>query len=208
MNQNENAYMFNLPDIYTGENILASMRNKFSLFVNISTKAEYSPTCSRLWSYARTARQLWELQELQNRFSDKGFSVIAVPCNQFNKQEPAENSVIGNFIKSVYPFVNFPVSQKIDVNGKNEHPLYTFLKGPTVRAFDDNRADGSQEAADGQNKAGQAIARVPHNYEKFLVGPAGNVIARFNWADMPLATQSVAAGGSWLILEALEEMLS
>lgn len=203
----DSAYDYNLPDIYTGENIMESVRGKITIIVNISSKAKYHPICSKMWSYARTARQLWQLQELHNRYSARGFSVIAVPCNQFGKQEPGTNEEIGNFIKETYPFVSYPISEKIEVNGKNEHPLYKFLKGPQTRSRDDNMADSSSAASEGQNLAGQAIARVPHNYEKFLVSGAGQSIGRFNWADLPLATESVASGGSWVLIEALEEML-
>ena len=201
------AYDYNLPNIYTGQNILESLRGKITLIVNISSKAGYSPVCSRMWSYARTARQLWQLQELHNRYSARGFSVVAVPCNQFGRQEPGTNEEIGKFIRETYPFVSYPISEKLEVNGPNEHPLYKFLKGPQVRARDDNRADNSSAATNGQNLAGQAMARVPHNYEKFLVSGAGQSIGRFNWADLPLATESVAAGGSWVIIDALNEML-
>jgi len=206
MSQNS-AYEIDLRDIRTGENILAAAKGKFSLVINIATKAGYTPSCSRLWSYARTARQLWEMETLQLRYASRGFTVIGVPCNQFGRQEPAENQEIAEFLSATFPFVTFPISVKVDVNGKNEHPLYSFLKGPMVRAYDDNRADGSAAAAEGQNLAGQAMARVPHNYEKFLVSPEGKMVGRFNWMDLPLSEQSVAAGGSWTVLEALEEML-
>ena len=78
-------------------------------------------------------------------------------------------------------------AEKIDVNGPGEHKTWSFMKGDTVRSFDDNRADGSAEAAAGQNLAGQAIMRIPHNNEKFLISRDGQQVGRFNWADRPLA---------------------
>lgn len=94
----DSAYEIDLRDIRTGENILAAAKGKFSLVINIATKTGYTPSCSRLWSYARTARQLWEMETLQVRYASRGFTVIGVPCNQFGRQEPAENQEIAEFL--------------------------------------------------------------------------------------------------------------
>jgi len=137
-------------------------------------------------------------------FSDKGFSVVGFPCNQFGEMEPSNNEDISQFISEAYPFVTFPITEKVEVNGPNEHQIWSFLKGDTVRAFDDNKADGSDRAADGQNLAGQAIMRIPHNYEKFMVSRDGQQVGRFNWADLPLAEKPLAAGSSWTVIEAVK----
>ena len=93
------------------------------------------------------------------------------------------------------------------MNGKDEHPIYTTLKGPLLRRSDDNRADMSQEANDGQNKAMQAMSRVPHNWEKFLVRREGVQVGRFNWAESPLADEPIAMGAGWTIREAIGELI-
>ena len=67
------------------------------------------------------------LQELYNKFSSKGLEILAFPCNQFGGQEPGTNDEIKFFCTEKYN-VTFPLFNKIDVNGPNEDPLYTFLK--------------------------------------------------------------------------------
>lgn len=67
------------------------------------------------------------LQELYSKFSSKGLEILAFPCNQFGAQEPGTNDEIKFFCTEEYN-VTFPLFNKIDVNGPNEDPLYTFLK--------------------------------------------------------------------------------
>jgi len=187
--------------------LMTQVKGNICLFVNIASKAGYSPTCSKVWSYARTAKWLWELQQVHDEFFDKGFRVVAFPCGQLGGMEPLENDQILEFIKENYPFVTFPISEKIDVNGPNEHPIYTFIKGPERRNFNDNMADMSDSAKKGQNLAMQAMMRIPHNYEKFLISREGVRIARFNWQDSPLATEPLVFGAGWTIREAIADVL-
>jgi len=201
------AHNISLMSIDQSFDIMDSLRGKVSLITNISSKLGYTPKCSPVWSFARTSKYLWELQTIHDMFKDRGFSVVGVPCNQFGKMEPKENDEINSFIKEAYPFVTFPISEKIEVNGKNEHPLYDFLKGPQKRAYSDTTADGSQAAKDGQNLAGQAIARIPHNYEKFLLSREGIMVCRFNWQDGPLDEEPRVMGAGWTITEAIDELL-
>jgi glutathione peroxidase len=189
------------------ENVMEEVRGKICLMVNIASKCGYQPKCSPLWSFARTSRQLWELQQVHEEFENRGFSVVGFPCNQFGKMEPSSNEEIASFIKENYPFVTFPITEKIDVNGANEHPIYTMLKGPLLRRADDNKADMSDQAMDGQNKAMQAMSRVPHNWEKFLVSRDGQQVGRFNWAELPLADEPIAMGAGWTIREAIGELV-
>jgi glutathione peroxidase len=85
-------------------------------------------------------------------------TVLAFPCNQFGNQEPGSNAQILEFARSTYD-VNFPMFAKIEVNGENEAPLYTLLKAAQP---------GSGESSD-----------ITWNFEKFLVSPHGEVVARF-----------------------------
>jgi glutathione peroxidase len=98
------------------------------------------------------------LEELQKRYADKGFSVVGVPCNQFGGQEPGTAAEIQTFCSATYG-VTFPMLAKIDVNGDGRHALYQELT-----AF-----------ADEEGNAGD----VQWNFEKFLVSPAGDIVARF-----------------------------
>ena len=101
---------------------------------------------------------------------------------------------------------DFPITEKIEVNGENEHALFAFLKGTAKRISSDTRADNSAEAAHGHNLANQALHRVPHNYEKFLVGTSGQVLRRFSWGEFPLASERLTDQSASTILEALKEV--
>jgi glutathione peroxidase len=202
-----NLFDVAISDIDGQQNMLNSIKGNTCLIVNIASKAGYSPRCSNVWSYARTSRQLWELQKLHDMFKDRNFSVIGVPCNQFGGMEPLSNKDISNFIKTNYWFVNFPITEKIDVNGESEHPLYTFLKGPWLRRNNDNMADMSESAKAGQNLANQAMARIPHNWEKFLVSSSGENIGRFSWQEWPLAKEPLTIGSPSTIIDTVRSVV-
>ena len=186
------------------DDVLSTIRGRTCMIVNIATKAKYEPKTSAIWSYARTARQLWELQTVHDMYED--FSVVGVPCNQFGSQDPATNKEIASFVKKAYPWVTFPITEKVEVNGENEHPLFSFLKGTAKRVTSDTRADNSAEASHGHNVANQALHRVPHNYEKFILDTSGRVIRRFSWGEFPLALERLTDQSSGTILEALKEI--
>jgi glutathione peroxidase len=99
------------------------------------------------------------LEALHEEFSGQGFTVVGVPCNQFGGQEPGSSQEIVNFCSSTYG-VTFPMTEKVDVNGDGRHPLYTLLT----------------EATDSEGHSGD----IRWNFEKFLIGRNGNVIARFS----------------------------
>ena len=98
------------------------------------------------------------LERLQERFGEQGFSVVGFPCNQFAGQEPGSAEEIQTFCSTTYG-VTFPLFEKIDVNGEGRHPLYAELT----------------ETADAEGAAGD----VQWNFEKFLIGADGEVLARF-----------------------------
>ncbi|MFN3149409.1 glutathione peroxidase [Bremerella sp.] len=95
------------------------------------------------------------LQALYEQYGEQGFAVLGFPCNQFGKQEPGSASEIREFCTEKYN-VSFPMFEKIEVNGDGTSPLYTKLK--------------SFEADPGD---------VKWNFEKFLIGKDGEVVARF-----------------------------
>jgi len=112
------------------------------------------------------------LQRLQDRFADRGFTVAGFPCNQFGEQEPGNAEQIGQFCSVNYG-VTFPMFAKIDVNGHDRHPLYAELT----------------QVVDADGMAGD----IQWNFEKFLVGPDGKVLARFRPLIEPEATEVVDA---------------
>jgi glutathione peroxidase len=112
------------------------------------------------------------LEALHERFADRGFSVVGFPCNQFGGQEPGSAEEIATFCSTTYG-VSFPMFEKIEVNGPERHPIYTELTAT---------ADAEGEAGD-----------IQWNFEKFLVGPDGAVIARFRPMTAPDAPELVSA---------------
>jgi glutathione peroxidase len=98
------------------------------------------------------------LERLQKTYGDRGFSVIGFPCNQFMGQEPGTSEEIAQFCSATYG-VTFPLMEKIDVNGDDRHPIYAELT--------------QKEDAEG------AAGDITWNFEKFLVSPQGDVVARY-----------------------------
>jgi glutathione peroxidase len=101
--------------------------------------------------------QYESLEKLHEELAPRGFAVLGFPCNQFLGQEPGTAEEIAEFCATTYG-VTFPMFEKIDVNGEGRHPLYAELT----------------QAADADGQAGD----VHWNFEKFLVSPEGEVVAR------------------------------
>jgi glutathione peroxidase len=202
-------YNCSISSIDGQENFMEQFKGKVTLITNTVSKYGYTPQCSVFWSYARTLRRFWQLQKVHDEFKDKGFSVVGVPCNQFAQglMESGSNEEISSFIKKAYPFVNFPFTEKLEVNGPNESEIYSILKGKEKRIISDNMADQSALAQEGWNQEGQALARIPHSWEQFVVGRSGSVISRFNWQSMPLDHTPLTTGESWTLRECISELL-
>ena len=103
------------------------------------------------------------LEELHNTFGDKGLKVIGFPCNQFGGQEPLSNEEMVETCK-INHGVTFELTQKIDVNGENVHPIYSFLKSEQPIEEDNN---------------------IRWNFEKFLIDKNGKVVKRFSPQTTP-----------------------
>ena len=112
------------------------------------------------------------LEKMHEQYADQGFSVLGVPCNQFGAQEPGSSEEIATFCSTTYG-VTFPLFEKIEVNGENRHPVYAELT-----AF----PDATGEAGD-----------IQWNFEKFLVAPTGEVLARLRPMVTPEDEQVIAA---------------
>ena len=112
------------------------------------------------------------LQELQDSFAERGFTVAGFPCNQFGAQEPGTPEEISEFCSLNYG-VTFPMFAKIDVNGPDRHPLYTELTA----------------APDAEGKAGD----IQWNFEKFLIDGEGKIVARFRPLTEPQAPEVISA---------------
>ena len=110
------------------------------------------------------------LERLHEQFADKGFSVLGFPCNQFGAQEPGSPDEIATFCSTTYG-VTFPMFEKLEVNGDNRHALYEQLT----------------QTADAEGKAGDVV----WNFEKFLIGPDGDIVARYRPLTEPEAPELV-----------------
>jgi len=138
---------------------LADYDGRALLVVNVASKCGLTP-------------QYGALEQLARDYTDRGLTVIGVPCNQFMGQEPGSPEQIATFCSTTYG-VTFPLLAKADVNGADRHPLYAKLT----------------EAADAAGEAGD----VQWNFEKFLIAPSGEVVNRFRPRTEPDAPEVVAA---------------
>ena len=132
---------------------------KPALLVNVASKCGLTP-------------QYTGLEQLQETYADRGFTVIGLPCNQFLGQEPGSAEEIQEFCSATYG-VTFPMTEKIEVNGDGRHEIYQAL----VEAPNENGDAGD----------------VTWNFEKFLVDGSGSVVARFSPGVVPDDPQVVGA---------------
>jgi glutathione peroxidase len=128
-----------------------------ALLVNVASKCGLTP-------------QYNGLEELQEKYGHRGFTVVGLPCNQFGGQEPGSSEEIAEFCSATYG-VSFPMSEKVEVNGEDRHEVYRELVG----------------TPDDKGQAGD----VQWNFEKFLVDGDGAVVARFNPTVEPQDPQLV-----------------
>jgi len=153
------VYDNNIAQLSGAGNALDVVKGKVTLVVNVASKCGLTP-------------QYEAMQKLHTDLSGRGFSVLGIPCNQFAGQEPGDADEIQSFCSTNYN-VTFPLSEKVDVNGDERHPLYTELT----------------KAADADGHSGD----IRWNFEKFLVSRDGNVVARFNPKVAPDAPEVRAA---------------
>jgi glutathione peroxidase len=124
---------------------LSDYAGKVLLVVNVASKCGFTP-------------QYEGLEALWRKYRDKGLVVLGFPCNQFGRQEPGDEAEIETFCSARYD-VTFPMFAKIEVNGKNAHPLYRYLKGEAPGLF------GS--------------TAIKWNFTKFLIDRNGAVLKRY-----------------------------
>ncbi|UPK73905.1 glutathione peroxidase [Nocardioidaceae bacterium SCSIO 66511] len=144
------AYDFEATGIDGAQQALDDYRGKVLLVVNTASKCGFTP-------------QYEGLEELYRTYAERGFVVLGFPCNQFNSQEPGDETEIANFCSTTYD-VTFPMFAKVDVNGDDAHPLYRWLKGEQGGVLGD---------------------RIKWNFTKFLVDREGNVVKRYAPATKP-----------------------
>ncbi len=129
---------------------LNDYKGKVILVVNTATKCGLSP-------------QFVGLEELHQKYKDKGLVVLGFPCAHLLNQEPESNETLEQACQLNFG-VTFQLTEKIDVNGSKEHPIYTFLK---------------------KEKGGFLGSRIKWNFTKFLIDTKGNVIERYAPTTLP-----------------------
>ena len=135
-----------------------------ALVVNVASKCGLTP-------------QYGTLEELHERYAARGFTVVGVPCNQFGGQEPGSSEEIAEFCSATYG-VTFPMTEKVNVNGDQRHPIFAALTALP--------------------REGEEAADVSWNFEKVLVDAAGRPVARFAPQTQPDDPK---------VVEALERLL-
>lgn len=152
----ESLYDIELVDIDGEATSLAEYKGKVLLIVNVASKCGYT-------------RQYAGLESLYQKYKDKGLVVLGFPCNQFGQQEPGAEADIKEFCSLTYG-VQFPMFEKLDVNGPERHPLYRTLAGETSPFPGD----------------------IGWNFTKFLVGEDGQILHRYESKVEPESPELVA----------------
>ncbi|MGL4669655.1 MAG: glutathione peroxidase [Methanobacteriaceae archaeon] len=144
------VYEYDVKDINGNTVSMKEYENKVLLIVNTASKCGFTP-------------QYEGLQELYEKYNSKGFEVLDFPCNQFGSQAKGTNEELANFCQTNFN-VKFKTFAKIDVNGPEESPLFTFLKKETK---------------------GFLGSKIKWNFTKFLVDREGNVLKRYSSTTKP-----------------------
>ena len=168
----QNVYDFKVKDD-AGKNVsLSNYKGKVLLIVNTATRCGFTP-------------QYKDLEALYEKYQGKGLEILDFPCNQFGAQAPGTIQEIHQFCTANYD-IKFPQFDKIDVNGENAHPLYTWLKAQKgFGGFDVNDQHGKmmddmlrKRDADFDKKND-----IKWNFTKFLVSREGKVLKRYETTD-------------------------
>ncbi|MBN1921192.1 MAG: glutathione peroxidase [Anaerolineae bacterium] len=141
----QSVYDFTVNTIMGLPKSMADYQGKVLLIVNTASKCGFTP-------------QFAGLEELYKKYKDRGLVVLGFPCNQFAEQDPGSNEEILSFCQVNYG-VSFPMLDKINVNGKDAHPLFEYIKREAPGAL--------------------GLTAIKWNFTKFLVAREGKVVKRF-----------------------------
>ncbi len=160
----ESVHEFKMRSLKGQEVDFSQYKDKVLLIVNTASK------CGLTGQYE-------QLQEMHEKYKDKGLVILGFPCNQFGKQEPGSDAEISEFCVENYG-VEFPMFSKIDVNGKESAEIYRYLKAEAPLE------DDGKKQADKKDD-------IRWNFEKFVIGKDGKVAGRFNPRTKPDAEEVV-----------------
>ena len=178
-----NIYDFNVENAAGAEVSLKDYAGQVILVINSATECGFTP-------------QYDDLQDLFEKYGSDGFVILDFPCNQFGHQAPGSNEEIVSFCDSRYG-ITFPIFSKIEVNGDNENPLFTFLKSqkgfagfnpehpltPMIESMLSRTVPDYLQSSD-----------IKWNFTKFLIDREGNVVERFEpTADMAEVEEKIVS---------------
>ena len=149
-----NIYDIEIKSLQNSPILFSDFKGKHILFVNVASKCGFTP-------------QYKDLEELHNTHKDN-LVVIGVPCNQFGSQEPGSSSEIEEFCEANYG-VSFLITEKIEVKGENQHPLYEWLTSKKIN----NKKSSS----------------VKWNFQKYIISPEGELIDYYFSITKPLSSK-------------------
>ena len=168
----QSIYDFTVKDDAGKDVSLAEYKGKVLLIVNTATRCGFTP-------------QYKELEALYEKYAKDGFEILDFPCNQFGEQAPGSIQEIHQFCTANFD-IQFPQFDKIDVNGANEHPLYTYLKSQKgFGGFDttDQRGKFMDEMMRKQDADYDKKSDIKWNFTKFLISRDGRVLKRYEPTD-------------------------
>ena len=142
-------YSIEMVDIDGNKRSMSEFKGKVLLIVNVASNSEWTP-------------QYKNMQTIYTRHKDRGFEILAFPCDSFGRQEQGTDAEIKSFCSSTYG-VTFPLFSKVSVKGKDIHPLFAHL----------TEKDTNPESA----------GKITQNFNKFLVNRKGEIVARFDSKD-------------------------
>ncbi|MFT3952564.1 MAG: glutathione peroxidase [Oscillospiraceae bacterium] len=163
-------YEFKATDNKGAEVSLDAFSGKVVLVVNTATKCGLTP-------------QYEALESLYQKYKDQGLEILDFPCNQFMSQAPGSDEEIQSFCTLNYN-TTFPRFAKIDVNGENAHPLYTWLKAQAPKDKGNAKTAAFELVVKPLNKTKEK-SDVKWNFGKFLISKTGVVAARYSPAYEP-----------------------
>ena len=172
MTAQSSVYDFTVKDDAGKDVSLAEYKDKVLLIVNTATRCGFTP-------------QYKELEALYEKYGKDGFEILDFPCNQFGEQAPGSIQEIHQFCTANFD-IQFPQFDKIDVNGANEHPLYTYLKSQKgFGGFDttDQRGKFMDEMMRKQDADYDKKSDIKWNFTKFLISRDGRVLKRYEPTD-------------------------
>jgi glutathione peroxidase len=149
-----NIYDIEIKSLQNNPILLSDFEGKYILFVNVASKCGFTP-------------QYKGLEELHNTYKDN-LVVVGVPCNQFGSQEPGSSSEIVEFCEVNYG-VSFLITEKIEVKGDNQHPLYEWLTSKKLNT--------------------KKSSSVKWNFQKYLVSPEGELIDYYFSITKPVSSK-------------------